>query len=119
MGQKTHPIGFRLGVIKTWQSNWYSEKNMAELLQEDFLLVLNFFISIIPLAFIISWFCKKNSGSILGAIVIHSIINFTQEFFLVSPYTKCIQTLVLILIAAIFVIADKKVFFEVAEQESA
>ncbi len=90
----------------------------AELLQEDLLLVLNFFISIIPLAFIISWFCKKNSGSILGAIVIHSIINFTQEFFLVSPYTKCIQTLVLILIAAIFVLADRKVFFDAAEQES-
>ena len=38
MGQKTHPIGFRLGVIKTWQSNWYSEKNMAELLQEDLMI---------------------------------------------------------------------------------
>ena len=31
----------------------------AELLQEDFLLVVNFFVSIVPLAFIISWFCKK------------------------------------------------------------
>lgn len=93
------------------------ESYQAELLQEDFLLVLNFFISIIPLAFIISWFCKKNSGSILGAIVIHSIINFTQEFFLVSPYTKCIQTLVLIFVAAIFVLADKKVFFDVAKRE--
>ncbi len=38
MGQKTHPIGFRLGVIKTWQSNWYSDKNMAELLQEDLMI---------------------------------------------------------------------------------
>lgn len=38
MGQKTHPIGFRLGVIKTWQSNWYSDRNMAELLQEDLMI---------------------------------------------------------------------------------
>lgn len=38
MGQKTHPIGFRLGVIKTWQSNWYSDKNMADLLQEDLMI---------------------------------------------------------------------------------
>jgi membrane protease YdiL (CAAX protease family) len=83
----------------------------AELLQEDFIFVVNFFVSIVPLAFIISWFCKKNSGSILGAILIHSVINLTQEFFLVSPYTKCIQTLVLIAIAAVFVMADKKVFF--------
>lgn len=83
----------------------------AELLQQDFLLVLNFFVSIIPLAFIISWFCKKNHGSILGAVLIHSIINFTQEFFQVSPYTKCIQTLVLIVIAVVFVVADREAFF--------
>ncbi|MCY3714632.1 MAG: 30S ribosomal protein S3 [Gemmatimonadetes bacterium] len=38
MGQKTHPIGFRLGVIKTWQSNWYSDRNMADLLQEDLMI---------------------------------------------------------------------------------
>ena len=38
MGQKTHPIGFRLGVIKTWQSNWYSDKNVADLLQEDLMI---------------------------------------------------------------------------------
>jgi len=81
------------------------------LLQEDFFLVLNFFVSIVPLAFIISWFCKKNSGSILAAVLIHTIINFTQEFFQVSPYTKCIQTLVLIAVAVVFVVADKKVFF--------
>ncbi len=83
----------------------------AQLLQEDFFLVLNFFVSIVPLAFIISWFCKKNSGSILGAVLIHSIINFTQEFFQVSPYTKCIQTLVLIVIAVVFVLADREAFF--------
>lgn len=91
----------------------------AELLQEDFLLVINFFLSIVPLAFIISWFCRKNSGSILGAIVIHSIINFTQEFFLVSPYTKCIQTLVLIAIAAAFVLADREMFFGAGEPQAA
>jgi small subunit ribosomal protein S3 len=35
MGQKVHPIGFRLGVIKTWDSRWFSEKNYASLLHED------------------------------------------------------------------------------------
>lgn len=92
------------------------ESYQAELLEEDFLLVINFFVSIVPLAFIISWFCKKNSGSILGAIVIHSIINFTQEFFLVSPYTKCIQTLVLVAIAIAFVQLDRKTFFQVDDK---
>ena len=35
MGQKVHPIGFRLGIIKTWESRWYAKKNYAALLHED------------------------------------------------------------------------------------
>lgn len=35
MGQKTHPIGFRLGVINTWESSWYDEKNFSTKLKED------------------------------------------------------------------------------------
>jgi small subunit ribosomal protein S3 len=35
LGQKTHPFGFRLGVIKTWRSRWYSEKEYAQYLHED------------------------------------------------------------------------------------
>lgn len=35
MGQKTHPIGFRVGIIKGWESNWYSEKGYAENLHSD------------------------------------------------------------------------------------
>src|SRR5690606_35260091 len=35
MGQKTHPYGFRLGVIKTWKSKWYEDKQYAKWLHED------------------------------------------------------------------------------------
>ncbi len=36
MGQKVHPLGFRLGVIKDWNSKWYAnKKNYPELLHED------------------------------------------------------------------------------------
>lgn len=35
MGQKVHPVGFRLGVIRSWDSNWYDDKTFAEKLQED------------------------------------------------------------------------------------
>ncbi len=38
MGQKTHPIGFRSGINKTWNSNWFDEKNFAGRLQEDIML---------------------------------------------------------------------------------
>lgn len=35
MGQKVHPVGFRLGVIRTWESKWYAEKDYSGLLHED------------------------------------------------------------------------------------
>lgn len=35
MGQKVHPKGFRIGIIRDWESNWYADKNYAELLHED------------------------------------------------------------------------------------
>jgi small subunit ribosomal protein S3 len=38
MGQKVHPIGFRLGYNKTWRSRWYAEKDYANLLHEDIVL---------------------------------------------------------------------------------
>jgi small subunit ribosomal protein S3 len=38
MGQKVHPIGFRLKVNKTWSSNWFDEKNFAAKLEEDLML---------------------------------------------------------------------------------
>jgi small subunit ribosomal protein S3 len=41
LGQKTHPVGFRLGVTKQWDSNWYDEKGFAGKLQED-LMVRNY-----------------------------------------------------------------------------
>ncbi|RMH16546.1 MAG: 30S ribosomal protein S3 [Gemmatimonadetes bacterium] len=35
MGQKTHPHGFRLGVVKDWKSRWYAERDFPRLLKED------------------------------------------------------------------------------------
>jgi small subunit ribosomal protein S3 len=36
LGHKVHPIGFRLGVVKGWQSRWYAERDYKDLLAEDF-----------------------------------------------------------------------------------
>lgn len=35
MGQKVNPVGFRLGVTRSWDSLWYAEKNYGEQLRED------------------------------------------------------------------------------------
>ncbi|MAX13437.1 MAG: 30S ribosomal protein S3 [Candidatus Marinimicrobia bacterium] len=41
MGQKTNPIGLRLGINRTWSSIWFDEKNYAEKLHED-IIIRNF-----------------------------------------------------------------------------
>jgi len=38
MGQKVHPLGFRLGITETWNSRWYKKKGYAEQLHQDFFL---------------------------------------------------------------------------------
>ena len=38
MGQKTHPIGFRLGINKPWTSNWYGGKKYSDYVAEDIIL---------------------------------------------------------------------------------
>jgi small subunit ribosomal protein S3 len=35
LGQKTHPLGFRLGVIKTWSSRWYARREYGQYVVED------------------------------------------------------------------------------------
>ena len=35
MGRKVHPVAFRLGIIRDWQSRWYADRNYSELLHED------------------------------------------------------------------------------------
>jgi small subunit ribosomal protein S3 len=35
LGQKTHPVGFRLAVTKAWDARWYDDKNFAQKLEED------------------------------------------------------------------------------------
>lgn len=36
MGQKVNPIGLRLGIVKTWESKWYTRKNYSDYILEDY-----------------------------------------------------------------------------------
>ncbi len=38
MGQKTNPIGFRIGVTRSWDSRWFAKKGYSELLHEDLMI---------------------------------------------------------------------------------
>jgi small subunit ribosomal protein S3 len=35
LGQKVHPVGLRLGIIKTWDSRWFAKKEYSKFLHED------------------------------------------------------------------------------------
>ena len=35
MGQKVHPVGFRLGYTQDWRSRWFAKRDYADLLHED------------------------------------------------------------------------------------
>ena len=36
MGQKVNPVGLRLGIVKTWESRWYADKNYSDYILEDY-----------------------------------------------------------------------------------
>ncbi len=38
MGQKTNPIGLRLGIVRTWDSKWFAAKNYSDVLEEDLII---------------------------------------------------------------------------------
>lgn len=38
MGQKTNPIGFRLGIIRKWDSRWFSSRDYSKLIEEDLMI---------------------------------------------------------------------------------
>ena len=74
--------------------------------------VVNFFISGIPLGFIITWVYLVSDRSILACMVFHLFVNFMQEKIAMTPVTKCVETVVVTMAAAIIVIAQKDMFFE-------
>ncbi|MBQ9195655.1 MAG: CPBP family intramembrane metalloprotease [Clostridia bacterium] len=76
------------------------------------LYVVNFFVSGIPLGFIITWVYLVSDRSILACMVFHLFVNFMQEKIAMTPETKCVETIVVTLAAAVIVIANKDMFFE-------
>ena len=81
-------------------------------LMENPLYVVNFFVSGIPLGFVITWVYLVSDRSILACMVYHLFINFMQEKIAMTPETKCVETIVITIAAAIIVITNKDMFFE-------
>ena len=76
------------------------------------LYVINFFISGIPLGYIITWVYLVSDRSILACMIFHLFVNFMQEKIAMTPETKCLETIVVIIATVIIVMCNKKMFFE-------
>jgi membrane protease YdiL (CAAX protease family) len=75
------------------------------------LYVVNFFVSGIPLGFIITWVYLVSDRSILACMVFHLFVNFMQEKIAMTPETKCVETIVVTAAAAVIVLANRDLFF--------
>ncbi|MFA0821459.1 MAG: MmRce1 family CPBP family CAAX prenyl protease [Methanomethylovorans sp.] len=82
-----------------------------EIFHQNIWFGVNFFISIIPMGVIISWMCIKNGKSVLSAILFHFVINLSQEILAITQITKCIETVVLIVVVAIIIVLEKDMLF--------
>ena len=76
------------------------------------LYVVNFFVSGIPMGFIITWVYLASDRSILACMIFHFVVNFLQEKIAMTQETKCVETIVVTLVTVIIVIVKKDMFFE-------
>lgn len=74
--------------------------------------MINFLISVVPLGFVTTWVYVKNNRSMLASIIFHLFVNTMQEKIAMTPETKCIESLVVAVVAVIIVFANKEMFFE-------
>lgn len=74
--------------------------------------VLNFLISVNPLGFLTTWVYVKNNRSMLACIIFHLFVNTMQEKIAMTPQTKCVETIVVLLAAVVVVLTNKEMFFE-------
>lgn len=75
------------------------------------LYVVNFFVSAVPMGYIITWVYLASDRSILACMIFHMFVNFTQEKIAMTPETKCVETIVVFAATAIIVLANKDMFF--------
>ena len=76
------------------------------------LYVVNFFLSGIPMGFVITWVYLESDRSILACMIFHFFVNFMQEKIALTPETKCLETIVITVLTVIIIIAKKDMFFE-------
>ncbi|MBO4374382.1 MAG: CPBP family intramembrane metalloprotease [Lachnospiraceae bacterium] len=76
------------------------------------LYVVNFFVSGIPMGFVITWVYLASDRSILACMIFHLFVNFMQEKIAMTQETKIVETVVITIVTVIIVVVKKEMFFE-------
>jgi hypothetical protein len=84
--------------------------------QESIWFAMNFFLSVIALGILVSWVWVRNRKSIAAAVVFHFMVNLSQEALRTTQATKCIETVVLIVLIGVIVLLDRRLFFDKASR---
>lgn len=75
------------------------------------LYVVNFFVSVVVMAFLMNWIYYQTDRSIPAVILFHAIINLSSMLLKTDPFTKCIATGLLCVVLIIVLIQNKTFFF--------
>ena len=83
----------------------------ANVIAEGWLYSLNFVVSIIPFVILMNWLYYKTNRNILVAAVFHITAGYFNEIFATHPDSKCIQTVLLLVVSVFVVIKERDLFF--------
>lgn len=99
-----------------WHFPLFFVKNtyQYEIFHQNIWFAVNFFAAILPMGVVISWIWLKNNKSILAAILFHLIVNLFNEMFNITQETKCVETVVVAVFAALIIWFDRALFFSKA-----
>lgn len=86
----------------------YYQSNLAN---DGMIYSLNFLVSIIPFVILMNWLYYKTGRNIIVAVIFHITAGLFNELFAPHPDTKIIQTILLLILATIIVLKNKKLFF--------
>lgn len=76
------------------------------------LYVVNFFVSVFVIAFLMNWVYFKTCRSIPALILFHSVLNLSFMALKTAPFTKCIETVLLCVISLVLIFCDRDFFFK-------
>lgn len=83
-----------------------------ELVHMNLIYAFNFLVSIFPAAFLMNWIYYKNNRSISAIIIFHMMLNLFSVLFQTEQFTKCIITIILLIISGIIFWKDKSFFLK-------